>query len=344
MTRIPELDALRALAALAVVVYHLRPGDYRLGTTNLGEAAVNGFLVLSGYLITRIILENRDRPGFLGRFYLRRGLRTWPIYYLALLALLAANPHLPEPYSLKNVWPYFVYLQNTALGWPRRVGFNPAFDHTWSLYIEEQFYLVWPLAVGRGGKRALVALAAGCVAFAVWARAEGWHPWLLGSRVDGFACGALIAVAVGSAVRRRTIGVGFAGLALVATIAWQAAAGRSFALDLLLINAGLAGLTGLAIVGAGYPLLAPLRWRPLVYLGTISYGIYLYHYIVYWAFGGFAVRFDQPWPVDVDAAKVLASLAIASWELIERPVPRLKDRIAYGRPARRPATAVFRAF
>ena len=268
MKRIPELDALRGLAALCVLVYHLRPVDYRFGTTNLGEAAVNLFLVLSGYLITTIILEHQDQPGFLGRFYLRRGLRTWPIYYLALAVLVAINPWLPKPYSTKGLWYYVVYLQNIALGWPPRTHFNPAFDHTWSLAVEEQFYLIWPILLARAGRKGFYPLVAGTVIVAVMARAEGWHPWLLASRIDGFAIGGLLAGLLLDAERAalaacRISTLTFAAAMVVGAAGLLATLGASFTTDLLFINLVYFGLVGLDDRGLGTSPAESVRRGPL---------------------------------------------------------------------------------
>lgn len=92
MQRVKELDSMRGLAAIAIVVYHL----WFIKITVLG-AAVNLFFVLSGYLITSILLNNPPSERFLLSFYARRGLRIWPIYYLALAALVILNPYLANP-------------------------------------------------------------------------------------------------------------------------------------------------------------------------------------------------------------------------------------------------------
>ena len=91
------------------------------------------------------------------------------------------------------------------------------------------------------------------------------------------------------------------------------------------------GVVGLVVEFSGHPSLAPLRIRPLVYLGRISYGIYIYHYMVYWAFDGCGTKFDDkaPWPLEV--LKILATVVLASvsWHLIERPILGLKGRFRY---------------
>src|SRR5262245_25669872 len=112
MQRVRELDALRGLAALAIVVYH-----FALSWFPIGWAFVDLFFVLSGYLITSIILEHRQSPRFLPRFYLRRGLRIWPIYYLCLLLLLVFGPSLPRPTDWGALPAHLTYTQNVERYW-----------------------------------------------------------------------------------------------------------------------------------------------------------------------------------------------------------------------------------
>ncbi len=153
MPRIKELDSVRGLAALAIVFFHLWfPQVVVLG---LG---VNLFFVLSGYLITTIILGHTLNPRFLISFYARRGLRIWPIYYLSLAGLVLLFQLLPLSGDLSE-WPsYLTYIQGLSHYWSgREPTFPLAFQHTWSLAIEEQFYLFWPMLIGLVGRR-----AAGC--------------------------------------------------------------------------------------------------------------------------------------------------------------------------------------
>lgn len=107
MRRIPELDGLRGLAALLVVGQHFWPDTFCFGW-----AAVDLFFVLSGYLITNVILDNGGGPGFLLKFYARRNLRIWPIYYLTILTMVTCtHPELGAvPYHL-------FYLQNIPSNW-----------------------------------------------------------------------------------------------------------------------------------------------------------------------------------------------------------------------------------
>src|SRR5262249_12621797 len=129
------------------------------------------FFVLSGYLITNIILKYEESPHFIMSFYARRGLRIWPIYFLLLFVLVAVNCFLPHPYSLAGLPYYLTYTQNAPLYWGKPMPpFNPAFDHPWTLALEEQYYLLWPALVLCVGKRRLVWLCLALIAIAFVAR------------------------------------------------------------------------------------------------------------------------------------------------------------------------------
>jgi peptidoglycan/LPS O-acetylase OafA/YrhL len=367
MRRVPELDALRAIAATVVLLFHLDPGRYFLGWSG-----VDLFFVLSGYLITAIILKNLGSPGFYKNFYARRSLRIWPIYYLTLVALLVANPFLAKPAPL-NALPYFLtYTQNCSLYWGKQPPpFHPAFDHTWTLAIEEQFYLIWPALVIWAGRRRLVPLCLTAVFLAMASR-EGWNcvipqhvERLLISRCDGFALGGLLAaiLAEGGLVETRpracrwgflsaavgSLGflvwgswaygaIGFIGLP---TPSWPAE--TIFAFGLMY-----AGVIGLVVCFAGHRWLWPLRLPPLVYVGQISYGLYLYHYVIYWAIDGARVGKDylgtsQPWRIQATKLAVSLVVAVISWHLIERPILGWKDRFRYREPVLPPANLMSRA-
>jgi peptidoglycan/LPS O-acetylase OafA/YrhL len=347
MRRIPELDALRGLAAVAIVVYHLWFPSYGFMGT-----AVDLFFVMSGYLITTIILKQREQPGFLLTFYARRSLRIWPIYYLSLLVFLAVNPALPKPYHTEAL-PYFLtYTQNL----PHYVGLaNPPFAHgfyhTWSLAVEEQYYLFWPLALVLLGRRSLIPFALGLIALAVGTRMAGFSKWILMTRLDGLALGGILAATLCSdhknrlsteAVRRALIAVGIGsiaflarGNALVATMAsfWSALGDPLVALSLRMFATNLmyVSMIGLVVIYSGHRRLAVLRDFRLVELGQMSYGIYLYHYLLFDVVQDYADRFGVTNRIPIDALKVGLSFAIAaaSWRLFERPLLSLKDRFGY---------------
>jgi peptidoglycan/LPS O-acetylase OafA/YrhL len=349
MRRVTELDSIRGLAALAILFYHL----WFVNVTLLGTA-VDLFFVLSGYLITTIILDNQATDGFLVTFYVRRSLRIWPIYYLSLLALVALNPFLSAPARLDGLPYYLTYTQKLPHYWSGvEPPFIPAFRHTWTLAIEEQFYLLWPALVCLLGRRCLVPLAVVLVVVALSARYEGMNPWLLATHCDGLALGGLLALLlldrerVARAVR--SFGLAFGSLVLWA-LSFPAWGGRLLAplgqavpalarpealssLKMLFINVGYFGVVGMTVVFANRPAVRWLRDGRLAYLGQISYGLYLYHHIVFFLWDDWAVAHGirgAPW---LGALKLASTFALAalSWRFVERPVLALKDRFHYRR-------------
>jgi len=345
--RIPELDALRGLAAIVIVVFHMRFVDAypALGT------AVDLFFVLSGYLITTILLERGRAPGFFAAFYARRALRIWPIYYLALLACVAVNPLLKRPEPLSGFWHYFAYLQNVPGYWRGETpAFSRLFLHSWTLAIEEQFYLLWPFAVVLLGRRGLRAAILPLLIAPIVLRASGYHRHMLLTRCDGLALGALLADLFSDRARveaaRASMRRGFHAVGLIAVAARQVAGpwlagldGKTPGLWTLrassLATAEMAWLAfavvGLMLLDRGHRRLAPLRDRRLVHLGTISYGIYLYHPFVLIFVPMIHKSLGIRGSIGMDAIKLAACVGLAevSWRLVERPILRLKERFPY---------------
>lgn len=347
MKRIPELDSLRGIAAVAILAFHFAPG-----WLPFGWSAVDFFFVLSGYLITTILLEHRDSPRTFQIFYIRRSLRIWPIYYLVLLSLTVfvwwLGDRAPESYSLEGLPFYLTYTQNIELYWGGQVApFLPAFSHTWTLAIEEQFYLFWPLIVYCVGPRLLPFTTLVVLAGGVAARMSGLYPFLLVSRCDGFALGGLLAgLFYLHADRARRWAV---ILAACGTAGWFALAlakpdwlphglrNDGFGTLILPLSAGYFVILEWVVKRAGQPLLAPLRWKWLTYLGAISYGLYLYHVPVMHgaevAFRrmGFHHTFGPERPLYRGVIEMVITLAVAavSWHFVERPILSLKDRFNY---------------
>jgi peptidoglycan/LPS O-acetylase OafA/YrhL len=337
--RIPELDAVRGLAAVAIVVYHANQARFPWGW-----AAVDLFFVLSGFLITSIILRHGNSRGFLPRFYARRALRIWPIYYMVVFAVVACGPRLPRPTDLRAL-PYdLTFTQALPLYWTAHAPrLSPYLGHTWTLAIEEQFYLLWPALVLLVGRRRVVPLAAAAVATAVSLRAAGYPISLLGARCDGLALGGLLAALLAGNAGRSSLRAGLAwtaslsaaGLLALSLSVGIAAPGGSPAwpcLTLLAFNTLWFGVVGLVAVGTGHPRLAILRSKRLRALGTISYGLYLYHLIIMIVPADLArvagLRIAGFWR---ESATILACFAAAalSWKYVERPILGLKDRFAY---------------
>ncbi len=348
----PGLDGLRGFAILLVLADHSGI-EIASGAGNLG---VTIFFVLSGFLITTLLLEERARYGrvSLRRFYWRRALRLLPALVVLLgvvAALMGVAGRAGEVAG--DIIPALFYFMN----WTAVAGNNPGLlSHTWSLSIEEQFYLVWPvallgvLAIGRGrlgwviGLLVGVILAAIVLRFLLWAGPTAYYRVYVGTdtRMDALAIGSLVAVAF----TRRPITVPpLAMAALAATIPitlWMTNDESMATIGLAVTAFAAAGLVAGAATGAGERVLA---WRPLVYLGIISYGLYLWHRPLMRAFTDSGLG-GVPWAVAMMFALAIA-LAFLSRRFVEDPFLRLKDRYfssasgtttATGGPSRRDST------
>ena len=154
---IPELDALRAFGIVAVIVAHMWPKEsFRIWeTAQLAWICMDSFFVMSGFLITGILLDSRTRSDYYSSYYIRRALRILPVYYAMLVVLTAADAlgfrYSGTVHSAGSPWWFFIYLGNipTALTGQWMEAARGAFVPLWSLQIEEQFYLLFPLLVHR---------------------------------------------------------------------------------------------------------------------------------------------------------------------------------------------------
>jgi peptidoglycan/LPS O-acetylase OafA/YrhL len=328
----PQLDGLRFLAFLAVFYFHARPGRY-----SWGPEGVRVFFTLSGFLITRILIlgESGDLLADLKRFYIRRTLRIFPLYYLVVAVLWIAG-------MLPGVGWYLAYLSNVRAyllrDWGGPVG------HFWTLSVEEQFYLLYPLALRMTPPKArtalLVGLLAGSKAFQAYAHARLSIPW------SGFLlpyCGEfLIWGGLAALVELRTIPGRWEGpLALLVGVAlivtcrarpeWLATGPglpsilgslSGFGLGSALVVFGLWRADSPWIVG-------PLAFGPVAYLGKISYGLYVYHLLVIerdwlgYLPDNYLFRFRQP----LGELALTIAVAAVSWRFFEQPINRLKDRL-----------------
>jgi peptidoglycan/LPS O-acetylase OafA/YrhL len=349
MRRIPELDGLRGLAAVAVLLAHLGEGRWPL--VGWGWTAVNLFFVLSGYLITGIVLREGRAPGFFAAFYARRVLRIWPTYFLTIAAILLVNPLPGRAASTAGLPWYLTFTQNVPRYWGRETPpFHEDFNPAWSVALEEQFYLLWPAVVLLAGPRRVVPVALGLIGLGLAARLAGFSTYLLLAQCDGFAFGGLLAAMVASrpdAPRSRgLIAACLAALAVAATVPlWgrllvRAIGGaaatnpeRGVALIITGADAASFAVVGLAVAYSGSRWLAPLRGAWARRLGEVSYGLYLYHLPIFGNLDAVGLRLGvaPSLPFDAFKAAVALGVAVASWHLIERPILGLKHRFAYRR-------------
>ena len=332
MKRIPELDAVRGIAALGIVMFHA----YRT-VFYLGWSFVDLFFVLSGYLITTIIIDNLGEHGFLRAFYVRRTLRIWPVYYLTLVAVLALNSLSRTGYGTQSLAQHLVFLQNIQEYWGNHMpAFPAAFGCSWSVAIEEQFYLIWPSLLLLAGVQSIPVIVTITLLATVTARYLGFPDNILLGRADGLAFGCLLAYLAISPGRLRQLRrvlaplaiVSFSYICVLAYASWRDPEPRwqtptFFAFALFFFT-----IVGCAICYTGHWSLAPLRSKWLGYLGLISYSLYLFHGPILQYFPPIATAIHLPYG-DILKWPLVFLLPTLSYRYFEGPILKLKERFDY---------------
>ena len=318
---IPALDGVRGLAILSVLYCHLFwSNPYPVGssllrffaqTRNAGWIGVNLFFVLSGFLITGILYDTLPSRHFFRNFYARRVLRIFPLYYGFLLLLILITSLRGEHWT-RAIFGYLTYTENLPLtGQALTDAYWVNINHFWSLAIEEQFYLVWPLLVFllRTRRRISIAAAFGVLAslgiriglvlsgftvshpYAIY----GWTP----TSLDGLCLGAILAMAIRSRFRRTVIA--WSPLALLTCcvllgIAWHLDPG------FVVLGQPMFSTWGLTLLALTFTSLIAVCLKPggfleqfasapaLRFFGRYSYGLYVYHYTI----GGLVISRLRP--------------------------------------------------
>ncbi len=351
----PQLDGLRAFAVTSVLMFHFLPKDSFINRLlHLGRLGVVLFFVLSGFLITGILLQYRDdsllthssKWRYFRIFYARRMLRIFPIYYVTLLiAVFAQYP------PVKDYWLWHAaYVSNIATGF-FGITFGAA-GHLWSLCVEEQFYLFWPLVIMFSPRRAVpwlvVSLIAGSVAYKL---VGGWlgldwlatHFTTLGC-LDSLAVGAALAIlkhehphAFLSSHRFVTSSLRIGLPLLIALQLFRFSQGIDVrehflyqGLIDLAASLSFAGLIAAGSDGLAWSLSRALEWGPIRYVGKISYGIYLYHFFIqsvvpYWVAEAGLWLPSRGYAVFILYFLVSITVAAVSWHIFERPINNLKS-------------------
>lgn len=334
----PQLDGLRFFAFLGVFLLHVNSGKLPAG--HLG---VPLFFVISGFLITRILLrhESGSLRHDLGVFYARRTLRIFPLYYGLILVLLVCG-------GLKR--PELALSYTTNLGIYANQVFHDGSGHFWSLAVEEQFYLLFPLLVltlpSRRRVPMLVVVLLACAAsrYALDWAAPSFFTFILPNVAGVYLLAGAIAgyrdvsrPATPSSTPRLTAAVVLTALVVLGESGWRL--GGPFTKPLWPDLAALAFAWLVLELWRSDGLLARLlSFRPLAYLGKISYGLYLFHvYPLHWIYShsGQPLLDGLPWLVVPDRARLIATFALtvlaaaASWHLLESPILALKSRLPY---------------
>ena len=339
----PPLDGLRAIAITYVLL------DHALQVFKGGQVGVSIFFPLSGFLITTLIIEEMGRTpgdGFgFRRFWIRRTLRLFPALYTMLaagivLAILLRNRAGADlGGQLRWIGRSALYISNLGSSNPRL-----ELGHTWTLGVEEQFYLVWPpllvLGVRRGWRSGLVGLL---LAYATWGIVAGWTGRFGVNNVIGPYNATLALGCVAAMVRSGFVGpeLGRRQTEAMSALAWPAMGVIGAAMLLggghplqqsafdkwFVVAAGVAGIVAMiAVVERPTSLLSRLlSLPPMVHIGKLSYSLYVWHGLVYWV-----IRASHISGAANPALKLLISYPVAylSYRLVERPALKLKERYA----------------
>ena len=340
--QLPGLDGLRALAILPVIWHHATP---RLlpGVLGKGAVGVDLFFALSGFLITTLLLRERRATGTvrLGSFYARRSLRIFPLYYVILgfYALRALQTHADSAVAqhfLDGLVFHATYTANWFLNYA--VPHPVMFAFSWSLCVEEQFYLVWPGLVALLRNRALLAIAmGGAVLIDALAEHAFFGAWLppgsLGLRMlTSFAApigwGSIVALLL-DAPRGFSCAHWLLGWRATAPLLLAASIGLLLvpATPYEYLSVTLAALIGAVALRPDNGLAWLLGWAPLCKLGQLSYALYLLHITALGLVRKFLPQFqDSALVVFALGLPVSALFAQAAHLAIERPFLRLRSR------------------
>ncbi len=350
---ISQLDSLRTIAILLVVTDHWLGGFWTFG----GGTGVILFFVLSGFLITRILLNSKYTPGVkrvysIKNFIIRRSLRIFPIYFLFVFFFIIAG----DPYMRLQYGWYLTYCSNIHFFLINNID-NAMYNHTWSLAVEEQFYLIWPWMILFIPEKKEPVLIFSMIVVAILFRytldTRGYYGLVLTpSNFDAFGLGALLAWLKLNETRSK-VGAeisGFlnvytkyflVGFLLISLFLFNVNLPQSLGkcspvlfqfffsvFSMALINQAILGFTG--ILGRFF------NYSAVLYIGKISYGIYLYHKVIPWALSYGLSKFGHTYSDKGFFSFFLQLLLVIlvahlSWIIIEVPMNRLKKRFEYAR-------------
>lgn len=365
----PQFDGLRFLAVFVVVCYHWLPSVHHSVAAGFvgGGKWINFFFVLSSYLITRILISAKEkgealgvaRPKVILIFLLRRTVRIFPPYYLYLLALIFL-PAITNEVKENAGW-YFSYLSNYRMFETQE--FNKVTAHLWTLAVEEQFYIFWPFVILFVPKQHLLKTLLFIIGASVVIRMAFYHPVDISQQVltqycaDAFAVGGIMAYKYTFATEReKELLTKWFRIALYISLAAATAIIISksdyfeFVLNRLLFSIISFAIIEGAVKGYTNWFGKVLENKRVLYIGKISYGIYLYHLlvpIIFWRIyrlishyfennhAGFLARFKKP--IDLFEIAITSQIgsfiaycisvliiASLSYKYLEQPLNKLK--------------------
>jgi peptidoglycan/LPS O-acetylase OafA/YrhL len=357
MKHFTALDGIRAIALLLVIIHHWLDKAYLVQAIAPGAIGVDIFFVLSGFLITTILLQNRlqaealatSKKGVVKNFFIRRSLRIFPIYYLFVFACLAVGP-LTGTNIRQNALYFLTYTANFYFYHTH--AWDGMLSHLWSLAVEEQFYLLWPWVMLFTPRKHLlfaiflfIAIGVGS-GYVVAIKGLGDFALTLSfSCFDAFGLGALLAFILvfhpdQLARTHRLMGIA----ALVCGM--QAISEQTPWPLIVLPDRTVCAIIALWFI-AGVVLAQERHKKPsrfltnpvLVFVGKISYGMYLYHLPLAWDYDLLYKYLNHRLPAGVlpyqayivfgENMVLLVGLSWASWVVVERPLLRLKQYFDY---------------
>jgi peptidoglycan/LPS O-acetylase OafA/YrhL len=370
-THVPGLDSLRGITILWTLFYHF---NYIHGGVNvlekgyiawalMGVAAIDVFFVISGFLITGILLDSKESPTFYRTFYSRRALRIFPLYYAFLIAwfivmpAVLGDPNVGRPFGIE-AW-YWLYGQNILISTVAPHVLPPRTYHLWSLALEEQFYLTWPLAVGLLNRANLKKLCIGLIIIAPIYRTVLWLAgvnyeigfFILPGRADTLAVGCLLAIIArepGGFQRARRFAKPGMIVGMAVIVATMIVTGGFYPQVPFIRTVGMTfsalAAVSVTILTVALPptslLSRMINLKALLYVGAISYGVYVFHWPVEflanrWGFtidsvsGQFANRMAGQAAYSLTLVAITLVLSAASWHLFEKPILGLRKYLPY---------------
>jgi peptidoglycan/LPS O-acetylase OafA/YrhL len=339
---IAVLDGLRGVAALMIIIFHYdfqQLGGLWEKLTTFGQTGVDLFFVLSGFLITRILLATRNQQHYFKNFYIRRALRIFPLYYGFLILTYFILPFLkgssPPPFA-QQIW-YWLYLQNIPTFFNVQV-FGPG--HFWSLAVEEHFYLLWPVVIYCLSNRKILIVSTLMIIGAFLTRLVLLNFdisvfYFTLCRMDALVFGALLALLElqeGGLSRYRRLFLTLSLILMALLVVFHLQVGGQGldyvqAIKFFLIALFYTAAIGYLVVEQHRGLSQILNLRFLRFSGMISYGLYVFHPLCFhWAE---SIPTDSFWIRFIGSLVLSYMVAYLSYRIYEKPLLRFKKYFSY---------------